>query len=130
MKIVTIPMQAAVQDSTRTNIRRPGLTGIQIIAVLLGSFLFGGNLIQRIDPTAGILDIGILSVLLFALLSAVVVIFCSLWLQEILWKSFKNFRQEFVKHLNQLTSWQQCLLYFGVFFLWLYAIIYLLSILF
>ena len=118
-----------IQDSTSKHRSKPRLSGGILIAVLLGSFLLGGNLIQRLDPTAGVLDIGILSVLLFALLSSTIVIFCSLWLQELLWKPFKTFRKQFQQHFNQLTSWQQCILYFAVFFLWLYALLEMLHIL-
>ncbi|MBD1434381.1 hypothetical protein H8B06_16230 [Sphingobacterium sp. DN00404] len=100
------------------------------IAVLLLTtlFLFIGTILQIIDPTAGVLDIGILSVLLLGLLAGIAAIFCSLWLQEILWQPFKTFRKEFNYHFNQLTSWQQCIIYFSVFFLSLYAVMWALSI--
>jgi len=100
-----------------------------LILGLLLLFLFAGMMLQSIDPTAGILDIGILSVLLFGLLTGTIVIFCSLWLQEILWEPFKIFRKQFHQHFNQLTSWQQCIIYFSVFFLSLYAVIWTLSLL-
>lgn len=99
-----------------------------LILGLLLSFLLAGTTLQTLDPAAGILDIGILSVLLFGLLTGTIVISCSLWLQEILWKPFKVFRKQFHQHFNQLTSWQQCIIYFSVFFLWLYAAIWTLSI--
>lgn len=100
------------------------------IAVLLltALFLFAGTILQVIDPTAGVLDIGILSVLFFGLLGGMAAIFCSLWLQEILWQPFKVFRKEFNYHFNQLTSWQQCILYFSVFFLLLYAVVWTLAV--
>lgn len=100
-----------------------------LILGLLLLFLFAGMILQSIDSTAGILDIGILSVLLFGLLTGTIVIFCSLWLQEILWEPFKIFRKQFHQHFTQLTSWQQCIIYFSVFFLSLYAVIWTLSLL-
>ncbi|WP_146113784.1 hypothetical protein [Sphingobacterium gobiense] len=95
---------------------------------LLGTFLLAGTIFQFIDPTAAVLDIGILSVLLLGLLGGVAAVFCSLWLQEILWQPFKFFRKNLIYHTQQLTSWQQCILYFSVFFLLLYAAIWMLSI--
>ncbi|MBD1423742.1 hypothetical protein [Sphingobacterium chuzhouense] len=95
---------------------------------LLGIFIFTGTILQLIDPTAAVLDIGILSVLLLGLLGGIAAVFCSLWLQEILWQPFKFFRRNLFFHIQQLTSWQQCILYFSVFFLLLYAAIWMLSI--
>ena len=103
--------------------------GIGILVILLlVLFLFVGTVLQIMEPTAGILDIGILSVAVFGLLVGIAAIFCSLWLQEILWQPFKMFRKSFFNHFNQLTSWQQCMLYFSVFFLVLYAAIWVISI--
>lgn len=101
--------------------------GLALVA-LLALFLFAGTALQLIDPTAAVLDIGILSVLLLGLLGGIAAVYCSLWLQEILWKPFKFFRKNLFYHLEQLTSWQQCILYFSVFFLLLYAAIWMLSI--
>ena len=92
------------------------LLGI-VVACLLVFFIAAGLLLQALDPTAGVLDIGALSVLLFAVLAVVLAICCCFWLQEFLWKPFKSFREDFNYHFNQLTSWQQCIIYFLVFFL-------------
>ena len=118
-----------IQDKTRPTFQTTkAVRRLALIGALLLSFLFAGPVLRYLDPTAGVLDIGILSVLLFGLLSGALVIFCSLWIQEILWKPFKTIRQQFDQQFKQLTPWQQCFLYFAVFFLWLYALIYLLSI--
>ncbi|NPE47777.1 hypothetical protein [Sphingobacterium prati] len=103
------------------------LLGI-VLACLLVFFISAGLLLQAIDPTAGVLDIGILSVLLFAILAGLLAIYCCYWLQEILWQPFKFFRQEFSDHFNQLTSWQQCIIYFSVFFLSLFSLLLALAI--
>lgn len=68
------------------------LTIAGLVLCLTLGFLLCGRLLQHIDFMAAILDIGILSVLLFGILALVVAIFCSLWLQEILWKAFKTYR--------------------------------------
>ncbi|NGM64419.1 hypothetical protein [Sphingobacterium sp. SGR-19] len=99
-----------------------------VVLLMLALFLFIGTILQFVDPTAGVLDIGILSVWLFGLLVGMAAIFCSLWLQEILWQPFKAFRKEFNYHFNQLTSWQQCIIYFSVLFLSLFAVLWALSI--
>ncbi|HMR19039.1 MAG TPA: hypothetical protein PKA53_07045 [Sphingobacterium sp.] len=99
------------------------LLGIILINLLI-LFLFAGTILQIFDPAAGILDVGILSVLLLGLIGGLLAILCSLWLQELLWQPFKTFRKQFRSHFNQLSLWQQCILYFSAFFLLLYAILW------
>lgn len=79
------------------------------------------KILPALDPVAGVLDIGVFTVGLFGLIVGLAAILCSLWLQELLWQPFKTFRKDFLSHFNQLTSWQQCILYFSVFFLLLFA---------
>src|SRR5690606_16099657 len=126
MKTLQIHPPWSIQDITKeiTTAHKIGLT----LTFLLGLFLLSGTLLQILDPAAGVLDIGMLSVLLFGLLAGLVVVFVSLWLQEMLWRPFKYFRKQFFHHFNQLTSWQQCIIYFSVFFLLLYAALYMLII--
>ncbi len=94
------------------------------LATLSLLFLFVGPVLQILDPATGVLDIGILSVLLLGLIGGLAAAMCSLWLQELLWQPFKVFRKQFYSHFNQLSSWQQCILYFSVFFLLLYAVLW------
>lgn len=93
-------------------------------------FTLIGKALVFVDPAAGVLDIGILTVAVFGLLVGVAAILCSLWLQELLWQPFKVFRNKFQSHFNQLTSWQQCILYFSVFFLMLFACLWGMEIVF
>ncbi|WP_270089148.1 hypothetical protein [Sphingobacterium sp. SYP-B4668] len=79
--------------------------------------------LQLFDPAIGVLDFGMLTVLIFGLLTGWLAIYISFWLQELLWHPFKIFRKQFGQHFNLLTSWQQCILYFSVFFLLLYAVL-------
>lgn len=69
------------------------LTSRQLLGIVLAClcvfFISSGLLLQAVDPTAGVLDIGILSVLLFGILAGLLVIYCCYWLQEILWQPFK-----------------------------------------
>ncbi|OJZ00049.1 hypothetical protein [Sphingobacterium sp. 40-24] len=127
MKIVQKQLVADIED-----IYWP-LTTRQILSIVLASllvfFIAAGLLLQVIDPTAGVLDIGILTVLLFAVLAGLLAIYCCFWLQEILWQPFKLFRQQFSVHFNQLTSWQQCIIYFSVFFLSLFSFLAVLAML-
>ena len=95
---------------------------------LLTFFIMADSIIKLVDPSAAVLDIGILSMLLFGIICGVAAIFCSLWLQELLWQPFKTIRQNLSTHLNKLSSWQQCILYFSVFFLLLYAALWALAI--
>lgn len=102
-----------------------------IVSLLLTIiFLFVGSILQFLDPAAGILDLGVLSLLYFGLMAGLVFICCCTWLQEYLWKPFKYYRQDIYFHFNQLSSWQQSILYFSVFFLFLFAFLRLLEMLF
>ncbi|WP_133584035.1 hypothetical protein [Sphingobacterium yanglingense] len=87
-------------------------------------------ILQLIDPAIGVLDFGILTVAVFGLLVGWLAIYISIWLQELLWSPFKSFRKQFGQHFNQLTSWQQCIIYFSVFFLLLYAVIMVMVVVF
>ncbi|MCY4780775.1 hypothetical protein ORI89_14040 [Sphingobacterium sp. UT-1RO-CII-1] len=86
--------------------------------------------IQFFDGRAGLLDVGTLTLFIFGLLLGWVAVYASVWLQELLWKPFKMFRQQFNIHFNQLTSWQKCVVYFSVFFLLLYAVLAALKVVF
>ena len=56
------------------------LTGRQLFSIILAClllfFISSGLLLQAIDPTAGVLDIGMLSVLLFAILAGLAAVYC------------------------------------------------------
>ena len=126
MKIVQKQLVADIEDIYWPLTGR-WVLGISLVCLMV-FFIAAGFLLQAIDPTAGVVDIGILSVLFFAALAALLVIYCCFWLQEILWQPFKLFRQQFSYHFNQLTSWQQCIIYFSVFFLSLFSFLAVLAI--
>ena len=122
------PIEDKLQEKrTRYNFKirlRPlSLLGVVLVNALT-FFLFAGSMLQLVDPAAGVLDIGMLSVLLLGLIGGIAAILCSFWLLELLWQPFKIFRKQFFAHFNQLSSWQQCILYFAVFFLLLYAVLW------
>lgn len=100
------------------------------LVVITFFFTLIGKMLVFVYPAAGVLDIGIITVAVFGLLVGVAAILCSLWLQELLWQPFKVFRNKFQSHFNQLTSWQQCILYFSVFFLMLFACLWGMEIVF
>ncbi|WP_133582864.1 hypothetical protein [Sphingobacterium yanglingense] len=93
-----------------------------LLFIIIG-WLLVSAVLQLFDPAIGVLDFGILTVAIFGLLIGWLAVYISIWLQELLWHPFKYFRQQFNNHFNQLTSWQQCILYFSVFFLLLYAVL-------
>ncbi|WP_286766668.1 MULTISPECIES: hypothetical protein [Sphingobacterium] len=127
MKIVQQQLVADIEDIYWPLTGR-WVLGISLVCLMV-FFIAAGFLLQAIDPTAGVVDIGILSVLFFAVLAALLIIYCCYWLQEILWQPFKFFRQQFSVHFNQLTSWQQCIIYFSVFFLSLFSFLAVLAML-
>lgn len=90
---------------------------------LIIGWIMVSAVLQLLDPAVGVLDFGIVTVAIFGLLIGWVSVYISIWLQELLWRPFKIFRQQFNYHFSQLTSWQQCILYFSVFFLLLYALL-------
>lgn len=117
----TITLQHARDGRGSRNNRLMAPTfGLGFILMIL-AFLGCGPLLRQMDGQAAVLDIGALSLLVFALAAGLGIVVCSLWLQELLWRPLRSVRQEMVGHLNTLTSWQKLILYFAVFFLWLYA---------
>ncbi|WP_164111672.1 MULTISPECIES: hypothetical protein [Sphingobacterium] len=92
------------------------------LALVIG-WIMVSTVLQLLDPAIGILDFGTLTVAAFGLLVGWLAVYISIWLQELLWHPFQSFRKQFDYHFNQLSSWQQCILYFSVFFLLLYAVI-------
>ncbi|WP_079644624.1 hypothetical protein [Sphingobacterium nematocida] len=90
---------------------------------LIIGWIMVSTILQLFDPAIGVLDFGTLTVAVFGLLVGWLAVYISIWLQELLWSPFKSFRKQFGHHLNQLSSWQQCILYFSVFFLLLYAVL-------
>ena len=101
MKTLQKQMAADIEDIYWPLTNRQ-LLGI-VLACLCIFFISAGLVLRTIDPTAGVLDIGILSVLLFGILAAMLAIYCCYWLQEILWQPFKFFRQDLSYLFNQLT---------------------------
>ncbi|ERJ57943.1 hypothetical protein [Sphingobacterium paucimobilis] len=130
--------QGTISSSRRVPIVRvPQWRGLQTIQKLKLGFLLliiawvGLSVVlQLIDPAIGVLDFGTLTVAVFGLLVGWLAIYISTWLQEMLWHPFKSFRKQFGHHFNQLSSWQQCIIYFSVFFLLLYAVIMVMVVVF
>ncbi|TDQ73476.1 hypothetical protein [Sphingobacterium yanglingense] len=91
--------------------------------LLIIGWIMVSILLQLLDTAIGVLDFGTLTIAVFGLLLGWLAVYISIWLQELLWHSFKSFRKQFDHHFNQLSSWQQCILYFSVFFLLLYAVL-------
>jgi hypothetical protein len=116
---------SAQRLSRRSYFKLKNIKGYLLNRLVILTLLFAllGKVLVLIDPVAGILDLGILTVGVFGLLAGIAAVLCSLWLQELLWQPFKAFRQQFNNHFDQLTSWQQCILYFSVFFLLLFAVL-------
>ncbi|WP_164111713.1 MULTISPECIES: hypothetical protein [Sphingobacterium] len=90
---------------------------------LIIGWIMLSTVLQLLDPTIGVLDFGTLTMLIFGLLVGWLAVYISIWLQELLWHPFQSFRKQFDHHFNKLSSWQQCILYFSVFFLLLYAVL-------
>lgn len=90
---------------------------------LIIGWVMVSTILQLLDPAIGVLDFGTLTLVIFGLLVGWLAVYISIWLQELLWHPFKSFRKQFDHHFNQLSSWQQCILYFSVFFLLLFAVL-------
>lgn len=97
---------------------------------LIIGWIMVSTALQLIDPAIGVLDFGTLTIAVFGLVLCWLAVYISIWLQELLWHPFKIFRKQFAQHFNKLSSWQQCLLYFSVFFLLLYAVLKALEVVF
>ena len=94
------------------------------LLALLTMFVLSGPVLRWLDPVAGVVDFGILSLVILGLLAGLACVVISQWLLGLLWPVFRNFRKyHFEPIFKSLLPWQKILFYFGFFFLVLYALV-------
>lgn len=94
---------------------------------LLGLFLLlahSGPLLRLADPTAAVVDIGALSLVLLAVAALAAFLAVSRWLIGLLWPVLRDYRQHhFPNNFKCLLPWQKITFYLVIFFGLLYAFV-------
>lgn len=87
-------------------------------------FLYAGPVLRTLDPVAAVLDIGVLSLLLLAVIALLGFIALSHWLLGLLWPVFRQFhKNHFSPVFKSLFPWQKIIIFLSCFFLLLYAFV-------
>ena len=94
---------------------------------LLGLFvLFArvGPLLRLADPTAAVVDIGALSLVLLAVVALATFLTVSHWLLGLLWPVLRDYHRHFFSNnFKSLLPWQKITFYLVIFFGLLYAFV-------
>lgn len=93
-------------------IGQPLLNAVGVL-LLLGLFVWSGPLLRRVDATAGVLDIGILSMLPLVLLVVALARLSAAGVYKLM-----------VEPVNQLTVWQQTLCYGCLYLAHFWAVVW------
>ncbi len=94
---------------------------------LLGLFvLFArvGPLLRLADPTAAVVDVGALSLVLLAVVALAAFLTVSHWLLGLLWPVLRDYQRHFFSNnFKSLLPWQKITFYLVIFFGLLYAFV-------
>lgn len=97
---------------------------LTILMATLGAYLFITPVLRGIDATAAPLDIGSLSIILFAGLAVLVYLKLCLFLLHRCWPVLGEYAAEhFERTFKSLFSWQKVCIYLGFLLLLLYAFV-------
>jgi hypothetical protein len=105
---------------------RLGGYGRLLPALLIAFLLFfqSGPLLRGLDAAAAVVDIGVLSLLLLAILALLAFVSLSHWLLQLIWPVFGHYRKfHFDNNFKSLLPWQKIIFYLSAFFLLLYALV-------
>ena len=93
------------------------LFGLFVLVAQVGPLLLA-------DPTAAVVDIGALSLVLLAALALVAFLTVSHWLLGLLWPLLRDYqRNHFANNFKSLSPWQKITFYLVIFFGLLYAFV-------
>ncbi|WP_257667196.1 hypothetical protein [Parapedobacter tibetensis] len=99
-----------------------GLVGALLIVLAL--FNWSGPLLRWLDPTAAVVDLGALSLVVLALVALAVFLAVSRWLLGLLWPVLRDYQKNhFANNFKSLQSWQKITFYLVIFFGLLYAFV-------
>ncbi|WP_262249379.1 hypothetical protein [Parapedobacter soli] len=95
--------------------------------VLMGLFLLFarvGSVLRLADPTAAVVDVGALSLVLLAVVALAAFLAVSRWLIGLLWPVMRGYqRNHFSHNFKSLSPWQKITFYLVIFFGLLYAFV-------
>lgn len=83
-----------------------------------------GPLLRVVDPTAAVVDIGALSLVLLAVVALAVFVVVAHWLLGLLWPVLRHYyNHHFPNNFKSLQPWQKITFYLVVYFGLLYAFV-------
>ena len=98
-------------------------TAIAMIGLFV-LFAWVGPLLRLADPTAAVVDIGALSLVLLAVVALAAFLAVSRWLLGLLWPVLRGYQQNhFSNNFKSLSPWQKITFYLVIFFGLLYAFV-------
>ena len=100
---------------------------LQSVLALVGLallFAHAGTLLRWADPTAAVVDLGALSLVLLAAVALATFLTVSHWLLGLLWPILKSYRKfYFANNFKSLLPWQKITFYLVIYFGLLYAFV-------
>ena len=104
-------------------IRRWLQTGMALFGLVV-LFAHAGPLLRLADPTAAVVDVGALSLVLLVAVALAVFLAVSHWLIGLLWPVMRGYqRNHFSNNFKSLLPWQKITFYLVIFFGLLYAFV-------
>ncbi len=103
----------------------PGWFGYGIFTLCtMGLLANSGTLLRRVDPTAAVIDIGALSLVLLAVVALANFLAVSRWLIGLLFPVLRAYQKNhFSNNFKSLSPWQKITFYLVIFFGLLYAFV-------
>lgn len=100
------------------------LAMVLCFAGLLSALIWSGPLLRMADPTAAVVDLGALSLVLLAVVALVAYLSVSHWLLGLLWPVLRDYpKHHFSHNFKSLQPWQKITFYLVIFFGLLYAFV-------
>lgn len=94
------------------------------VAGLVALLAWSGPLLRMADPTAAVVDLGALSLVLLAVVALVAFLSVAHWLLGILWPVLRHYpKHHFPHNFKSLQPWQKITFYLVIFFGLLYAFV-------
>ena len=123
----TLPQTPTAAEYRQRLLRRSLWRLLQAALALTGLallFVHAGTLLRWADPTAAVVDLGALSLLLLAAVALAAFLTVSHWLTGLLWPILRSYRKYyFSNNFKSLLPWQKITFYLVIYFGLLYAFV-------
>lgn len=120
MPALAPPSKRAVFSKQLVRILLPGVAFWLLLCIF---FVYMGSMLRYIDATAAVLDMGIFSILVFAILTVTTFLLAVGLLPRLWWLLAEQDSAKFLNNYQSLSSWQQLLISVGAYLGLLYAFV-------